>query len=55
MANNIEYDAEGCKNIFISDSSDIGENFMRLWIQVICEREGGLIKKKDRQTVSLEL
>lgn len=55
MAKNIEYEADGCKNIFLSDSPDIGRNFMRLWLQVICEREGGLIKKKDRQTVSLEL
>ena len=52
MGKKEECGSSECKNIFASDPSDIGENFMRLWLQVICERESGLIIKKDRQTVS---
>ncbi len=54
IENNIKsgIDTGECKNIFVSDPSDIGENFMRLWLHVICERESGLIIKRDRQTVS---
>lgn len=52
MEKNIEYEAGECKNVFASDPSDIGGNFTKLWLQVICEREAGLIIKKDRQTVS---
>lgn len=55
MEKNTEYEAGGCRNVFASDPSDVGENFMKLWLQVICEREEGLIIKKDRQTVSFEL
>lgn len=55
MEKNIEYGTGECKNVFVSDPSDIEDNFMRLWLQVICEREAGLVIKKDRQTVSLDL
>lgn len=54
MEKNAEYGAGGCRNVFTSEPSDRGKNFMRLWLQVICEREE-LVIKKDRQAVSLEL
>lgn len=55
MEHCIGYDAGECQNIFISDPDEIGKNFMSLWLNMICEKENGLIKKKDRQAVSLEL
>lgn len=48
-------DARVCQNIFASAPDEIGKNFMNLWLNIICEKEDGLIEKKDRQTVSLEL
>ena len=54
MEKNAEYGAGGGRNVFTSEPSDRGKNFMRLWLQVICEREE-LVIKKDRQAVSLEL
>ena len=55
MKKKLEYDAGECKSVFASDPTDIGKNFMTLWLQVICEKEGGLIIKNGSQTVSLEL
>lgn len=44
-----------CRNVFASDPARIGENFMQLWLKVICEKEDRITIKKDRQTISLEL
>ena len=48
----VEIEASECRNIFASDPDEIGEKFMQIWLRIICEKEDGLILKKDRQTVS---
>ena len=53
MEHPIENNVSECRNVFVSDSSEIGKNFMQLWLRVICEKEDGVAIKKNRQTVSL--
>lgn len=44
-----------CENIFASEPSMLKESFTRLWTQVICEEESGVVGKKDMQTNHLSL
>lgn len=36
-----------CENVFAAELSDIRKNFTDLWIEVICEKENGLMKRND--------
>lgn len=39
---NVTSSVSECKNIFVSDESEIKERFTKLWMQIIAEKENGI-------------